>query len=154
MTNTFFPAPSSLFYNLKTIARFRGETEPNQTTAWYGGDLTGGASGASGTAEDYANSAMNPARPPLPMGFRGRVTPGQPNLMRDSSSDSDHDGLTNLMEQAIHSDPLSASSSGPLPAPLIITEAGQSYLNLYPHRRPGCRHANHPCQRRPRHALA
>ena len=130
LTAAFFPDPSSLFYNLKTIARFRGETEPNQPTAWYGGDLTGSASGKSGTAEDYVTSAMNPARPPLPAGFLGRVTPGQPNLVRDASADPDGDGLANLLEQAIDSDPQSAASVGPLPAPINVTEAGQSYLGI------------------------
>jgi hypothetical protein len=138
LSSTFFPAPASLFYHVETIARFRGETTANDPNAWYGGDLTGGVSGNSGTAEDYITSTQDPTHPPRPAGFWGRVTPGQPNLIRDFSADPDGDGVPNLIEQAINTNPASGASAGPLPAPTTITNGGQTYLGLsYPRIRTG-----------------
>ena len=130
LTAALFPAPASFFYHVESVARFQGEKGPNDPNAWYGGDLKGGASGNVGDAEDYLTSAQDPTHAPRPAGFWGRVTPGQPNLMRSANDDLDGDGLPNLIEQAFNSNPASAASAGPLPAPLIISEGGKSYLGL------------------------
>ncbi|MDB6072325.1 MAG: hypothetical protein JWL81_3496, partial [Verrucomicrobiales bacterium] len=133
ITGVFFPTPATLFYHVESIARFRGENAPNDPNVWYGGDLSGGTSGNSGTAEDYITSAQDPTHPPRPAGFWGRVTPGAPNLIRDSSADPDGDGLKNLVEQALNTDPASNASAGPLPSPTIVTDGGLNYLGFtYP----------------------
>lgn len=133
LSQTFFPSPAVRFYHPDSIARFRSETSPNNASAWYGGDLRGGTSGNTGTAEEYTTTAQDPTRPPVPAGFWGRLTPGQPNLIRSANTDPDNDGVPNLVEQAINTDPSSAASSGPLPAPALITDGGLTYLGFtYP----------------------
>ncbi len=133
INGALFPAPAVNFYTVDTIARFRGENTPNDPTAWYGGELRGGDSGSDGDAEEYLTAAQDPIRPPVPAGFYGRLTPGQPNLIRTANADPDGDGVPNLVEQAINTDPASNVSAGPLPTPVTISEGGQTYLGLsYP----------------------
>lgn len=130
LTAAFFPDPVSLFYHPETIARFRGENASNDPNAWYGGDLKGGVSGNDGTAEEYITATQDPTHSPRPDGFWGRITPGQPNLMRSASADPDADGVANLVEQALNLNPASAASAGPLPTSTLVTEAGQTYLGF------------------------
>ena len=138
LTGTFFPVPAVTFYHPDTIARFRGENTPNDPNVWYAGDLRGGLTGTSGTAEEYATTAQDPTHPPVPIGFLGRLTPGQPNLIRAANADPDNDSIPNLVEQALNSDPSNGSPTGPLPTPVTIVEGGNTYLGLaYPRIRSG-----------------
>ena len=133
LTTAFFPSPATLFYHPESIARFRGNNTPNDASAWYGGDLKGGTSGNDGNAQEYVTALQDPTHPPVPSGFLGRITPGQPNLTFSASEDPDQDGVPNLVEAAVNSDPFSSIPIGPLPAPVTITDAGQSYLGFtYP----------------------
>ncbi len=131
LSSTFFPAPSpATFYHPDTIARFLGENTVNDANSWYGGELSGGPDGKDGAAEAYSTVI-----PPVPtgLGFRGYLTPGQPNLTRSATADPDSDGVLNLIEQAINTNPASGAAAGPLPAPTTITEGGQTYLGFsYP----------------------
>ena len=138
LTGTFFPTPATTFYHPDTIARFRGENAPNDASVWYAGDLRGGVTGNSGSAEEYTKTTEDPTHPPLPIGFYGRLTPGQPNLIRAATADLDNDGIANLVEQALNTDPASTSPSNALPAPLTIMNGGLNYLGLtYPRIRNG-----------------
>jgi len=133
LTAAFFPTPTTLFYHPESIARFLGENTANDPTAWYGGDLKGGSSGNDGNAESYISSTDDPTHPPRPDGFWGRITPGQPNLARSASADPDGDGIPNLVEQAINTNPAAPSSVKLLPLPALINDAGQNYLGFsYP----------------------
>jgi len=133
LTEAFFPSPATLFYHPESVSRFRGETIPNDASAWYGGDLKGGPSGNSGTAEEYITAAQDPTHPPRPSGFWGRITPGQPNLMRSANADPDGDGVSSLVEEALASNPLANSPAVVLPTPALVKTAGQNYLGLsYP----------------------
>ena len=135
LTTLYFPNPSlTTFYHPDTISRFRNETSPNDVTSWYGSDLRGGPSGNSGTAEEYAIATpLEPNRDPRPIGFTGRLTPGAPNILRSATADPDSDGIPNLIEQAINTDPLTRSSTTALPMPTIVTNAGVNFLGFsYP----------------------
>jgi hypothetical protein len=133
LTEAFFPSPATLFYHPESVSRFRGETIPNDASAWYGGDLKGGPSGNSGTAEEYITAAQDPTHPPRPSGFWGRITPGQPNLMRSANADPDGDGVSSLVEEALASNPLANSPAVVLPTPALVKTAGQNSLGLsYP----------------------
>ena len=131
LSSTFFPVPSvTTFYHPDTISRFLGENTVNDTNSWYGGELSGGPDGKDGAAEAYSTVI-----PPVPtgLGFRGYLTPGQPNLTRSATGDPDQDGVQNLIEQAINTNPAGAASANPLPAPITITVGDQTYLGLsYP----------------------
>ncbi len=133
LSTTFFNTPATTFYHPDTISRFLNENTPNDPNAWYGGDLRGGLIGNTGSAQEYTTTAQDPTRPPVPAGFWGRLTPGQPNLTRSATADPDADGLPNLLEQALNSNPTSNPSAGPLPTPSTVTSGGQTYLGFsYP----------------------
>lgn len=137
ISSAWFPNPGTNFYHPETAARFLGENTVNSAAAWYGGDLTGGASGSSGTSLTYVTAAMDPThapRPQLSAGppatyFTGAVTPGLANLPRNpvTNPDLDGDGVPNIIESATGLDPNSAAVSGPLPFSSIVADGGQNY---------------------------
>ena len=136
-TRFFFPNPPVAgklvpvgYYHPESIARFRGENTPNSAAAWYAGDLVGGVSGGSGTALDYEAGVIVGTNPPVPTGFQGYVTPGQPNLVRAETTDTDGDGQSGLREEAMGSNPFSAASTSPDPVATVITEGSNSYLGF------------------------
>lgn len=125
LSGTFFPNPDTLFYHPETVARFRGNVTANSAGAWYGGDLVGGPSGKLGTDTTYVTN--DPTHPPVPAGFTGQTTPGQPNLTSGPSSgydawaaaypgigaptaDADNDTYSNLLEYAAGSIPNNTAS--------------------------------------------
>lgn len=137
LATVWFPAPVTHFYHVETAARFLSENTPNSAAAWYGGDLKGGASGSSGSALDYVTALENPTHAPRPMlsagppptYFTGVVTPGSANKSRNAvvNPDADGDGVPNVIESAIGSDPNNAAVAGPLPFTSIVNAGGQDY---------------------------
>ncbi len=128
LSGTFFPNPGTLFYHPETASRFRGNVTPNTGAAWYAGDLVGGVSGKLGTDTTYLpSSPTNTTNPPMPLGFLGRATPGQPNLAPNESADTDGDGMVTLLEEAFGSDPFARDAVSPLPVVGTVTDAGSSY---------------------------
>ncbi len=118
---------TTTYYHPETFARFRGENTPNFAGAWYGGDLTGGATGGSGTSLAYETGA-NGTNPPFPTGFTGSVTPGLPNLSR--SDDPDGDGVGALLEGAFGTNPNVAESPYPYPVVGTTTVGGVTYASI------------------------
>lgn len=133
LTTTFFGTTPTGFYTLKTVARFRGETTPNSPAAWYGGDLVGGTGGGDGADLTYDPGTAPGSNRPKPDGFVGAVTPGLPNLPRSAAppdGDTDGDGLSDLLELALGSDPNDAKVAGPLPFASMVTVEGTTYPAL------------------------
>lgn len=116
------------FYHPDSFARFYGDFSPNTSLSWYGGDIAPDASGTPGLSRTYVTG--DPTHLPFPAGFRGLVTPGQPNLPRDAASDRDRDGLSDLLELALHSNPNNPTGPYPLPYGGTVTVAGVTYPSL------------------------
>lgn len=125
LSGTFFPDPNTRFYHPETVARFRGNFDTNSAAAWYAGDLVGGLSGKLGTDTTYqTNVATNP---PMPLGFLGRTTPGQPNISSSENGDPDGDGLATLLEEAFGTDPHTPTVDSPLPTIGQVDVGGTLY---------------------------
>lgn len=127
LTTSYLAAPKP-FYHPDSFARFYGELTPNSPASWYGGDLTGGTNGSTG--DDTAYLSTDPTHPPFPTGFTGRVTPGQPNLTRNGTSDTDGDGITDFLELAFNSNLAAPDSPSPLPMVGTVNVAGSNYATL------------------------
>lgn len=116
------------YYHPESFARFHGENAPNSPGNWYGGDLVGGVDGNDGDDTTYVTS--DPTHPPFPAGFTGRATPGQPNLARNGTADTDADGISDFLELAFNSNPSGTDSPSPLPVVGTVNVAGTDYASL------------------------
>ena len=127
LSGLYLNPPTQRFYHPESFARFLGENSANSPGSWYGGDLDNAGAANDGTITKYKTAVQDPTHPPFPQGFTGRVTPGQPNLPRTASEDSDGDGAPALMELALGTNP--AVADNPYPAP----EAGAVTVSSQPH---------------------
>ena len=127
LSGFYLSPPTRQFYHPESFARFLGENTPNSAAAWYGGDLDNTLAANDGTITKYKTAAQDPTSPPFPLGFTGRVTPGQPNLPRTATEDNDGDGASTLMELALGTNPSVAEN--PYPSP----EAGAVTVSSQPH---------------------
>lgn len=128
LSGTFFPTPATTFYHPETVSRFRESWDINNGAAWYAGDLLGGVTGKQGSDTTYATNV--PTNLPVPTGFLGRGTPGQPNLTREDGADPDGDGIKTLLEEAFGSDPFARVASSPLPAVSQTDVSGTAYGSI------------------------
>ena len=127
LSSSFVSPPAQAFYHPDTFARFLGENAPNSPGAWYGGDLDNTQSANDGAVTKYLTATQDPSSPPFPTGFVGRVTPGQPNLSRNASADTDGDGASALMEGALATNPAVAEAPYPVPAAGTVQVTSQSH---------------------------
>jgi len=116
------------YYHPESFARFHGENTPNSPGSWYGGDLVGGIDGKDGGDTTYLTT--DSTHPPFPAGFTGRVTPGQPNLARNATKDTDGDGISDFLELAFNSNPSGPDSPSPRPVVGTVNVAGINYASI------------------------
>ena len=79
-------------YHPDNVSRKLGNTTPNSSDAWYGGDYGGEAGGQNSTTISYNNSFFG--------GFRGGATPGRVNL--DSEATQRPDSAILLSEVSVN----------------------------------------------------
>ena len=128
-----FPVLSQAGYRPDNLSR-GGRPEDlvaNDALRWYGGNLigTGGTDTAFDSVESFDPTGAVPA---------GAATPGVHNLggYLDDPVDNDLDGLANLMELALATDP-DLPDAGAFPTGSRVEVAGQPYLALSFSRRTG-----------------
>ena len=105
-------------YTPDTVARFGGNITANSAAAWYGANIEGTAATSTlyKPAPEYFPDTLN----------AGKVTPGQVNIFELTfDSDTDHDGVVFLMENALGMNPFVADSQK-LPTPAVISANGRT----------------------------
>ena len=121
-----FPSLSQSGYRPDNLSRGGRPADlvPGNALSWYGGALLGAAGDA--TSFDPAKSFDNTGAVITPA-----ATPGNHNLggFLDDDVDNDSDGLVNLLERALGSDPEFNGSAG-RPVSSVVQSGGQSYLAI------------------------